>query len=162
MDTFKGPPPSTPRDASIASNSGPASTLPTPRPVATFFGGASPASLRCSPSEVGSPLLPPSWSFFCTARDFYGVSLITAPSSADTTSPAPRSKRPAAGCSPWSKSATAALPSRRNPPSPRTRHPHPCTRATCFLSSRGARRRAALPETPPRLEPRYAATASTL
>jgi hypothetical protein len=162
MDTFKGPPPSTPRDASIASNSGPASTLPTPRPVTTFFGGASPASLRCSPSEVGSPPLPPSGAFSARPAISTASASSLSPSLEGTTSPAPRPKRPAAGCSPWSKSATAALPSRRNPPSPRTRHPHPCTRATCFLSSRGARRRAALPETPPRLEPRYAATASTL
>ena len=157
---------------SIASNSGPASKFPAPRPVITFFGGASPASFRGATSKVGSSPLPPSGALSAppaispasgsSLSPSLGAGPSTAPSSAATTSPAPRSKRPAAGCSPWSKSAPAALPSRRNPPSPRTRHPHPRTRATHFLSSRGARRRADLPETQPALGPRYAATAATL
>ena len=75
--------------------------------------------------------------------------------SADTTSPGPRSKRPAAGRSPWSTPL--------RPPCPRAEIPQALkratrTRATCFLSSRGARRRADRPETPPALVPRSAAT----
>jgi hypothetical protein len=75
--------------------------------------------------------------------------------SADTTSPGPRSKRPAAGRSPRSTPL--------RPPCPRAEIPQALkratrTRATCFLSSRGARRRADRPETPPALVPRSAAT----